>query len=217
MIIVSSVLLLLAVVSRVGCQRNPIPRSARASRNEAALEFECPEEFGYYPHPRDCTQYYVCVFGGALLESCTGGLMYSHELQTCDWPRNVGCPEGGSPIKEAEEDPLLERSAKIESLRSSNGPSNRSGSRSNSNNSRGASNRYRLSSARFRGNRSPRRPPRPPWRRSPKSRSVRGNRRGPTITRTSTSRPPRWRATGSNESTGGNPRRSARFKGTGMV
>ncbi|XP_043509139.1 uncharacterized protein LOC122528252 isoform X2 [Frieseomelitta varia] len=116
MIIVNSVLILLAVMSRVGCQRNPIPRSARASRNEAALEFECPEEFGYYPHPRDCTQYYVCVFGGALLESCTGGLMYSHELQTCDWPRNVGCPEGGSPSKEAEEDPLLERSAKIETL-----------------------------------------------------------------------------------------------------
>ncbi|XP_034186055.1 chitin deacetylase-like 5 isoform X1 [Osmia lignaria lignaria] len=115
MIIVSSVLLLLAVMSRVGCQRT-IPRSARASRNEAALEFECPEEFGYYPHPRDCTQYYVCVFGGALLESCTGGLMYSHELQTCDWPRNVGCPEGGSPGKENEEDPLLERSAKIETL-----------------------------------------------------------------------------------------------------
>jgi len=42
------------------------------------LEFECPEEFGYYPHPRDCTQYYVCVFGGALLESCTGGLMYRY-------------------------------------------------------------------------------------------------------------------------------------------
>lgn len=34
-------------------------------------------------------RYYVCVFGGALLESCTGGLMYSNELQTCDWPRNV--------------------------------------------------------------------------------------------------------------------------------
>ncbi|XP_071561543.1 uncharacterized protein Cda5 isoform X2 [Temnothorax nylanderi] len=115
MIIVSSVLLILAVVSRVGCQRNT-PRSARASRNEAVLEFECPEEFGYYPHPRDCTQYYVCVFGGALLESCTGGLMYSHDLQTCDWPRNVGCPEGHSSNKEAEEDPLLERSAKLETL-----------------------------------------------------------------------------------------------------
>ncbi|XP_053979906.1 uncharacterized protein LOC128877009 isoform X1 [Hylaeus volcanicus] len=115
MIVASSVVLLLAAASTVECQRT-IPRSARASRNEAALEFECPEEFGYYPHPRDCTQYYVCVFGGALLESCTGGLMYSHELQTCDWPRNVGCPEGGSSNKETEEDPLLERSAKIESL-----------------------------------------------------------------------------------------------------
>lgn len=57
----------------------------------SGIDFQCPEEFGYYPHPTDCSQYYVCVFGGALLESCTGGLMYSHELQTCDWPRNVGC------------------------------------------------------------------------------------------------------------------------------
>ncbi|XP_068151766.1 LOW QUALITY PROTEIN: mucin-2 [Drosophila tropicalis] len=59
--------------------------------SSSGISFDCPEEFGYYPHPTDCTQYYVCVFGGALLESCTGGLMYSHELQTCDWPRNVGC------------------------------------------------------------------------------------------------------------------------------
>ncbi|XP_032591737.1 uncharacterized protein LOC6562666 isoform X5 [Drosophila grimshawi] len=61
------------------------------STSSNGVSFDCPEEFGYYPHPTDCTQYYVCVFGGALLESCTGGLMYSHELQTCDWPRNVGC------------------------------------------------------------------------------------------------------------------------------
>ncbi|KAG8036874.1 hypothetical protein G9C98_004196 [Cotesia typhae] len=98
-----------------GCQRNT-PRSPRASRNDAALEFECPEEFGYYPHPRDCTQYYVCVFGGALLESCTGGLMYSHELQTCDWPRNVGCQSSSAANQDVEdEDPLLERAAKAES------------------------------------------------------------------------------------------------------
>lgn len=65
--------------------------SSVKTANSNGLNFDCPEEFGYYPHPTDCTQYYVCVFGGALLESCTGGLMYSHELQTCDWPRNVGC------------------------------------------------------------------------------------------------------------------------------
>lgn len=61
----------------------------------AGINFDCPEEFGYYSHPNNCTQYYVCVFGGALLESCSGGLMYSHELQTCDWPRNVGCELAG--------------------------------------------------------------------------------------------------------------------------
>ncbi|KAK0182633.1 hypothetical protein PV327_000749 [Microctonus hyperodae] len=93
------------------CERN-VQRTTRASRNDASVNFECPEEFGYYPHPHDCTQYYVCVFGGALLESCTGGLMYSHELQTCDWPRNVGCQSDAGSIQEAEEDdPLLERSS----------------------------------------------------------------------------------------------------------
>ncbi|MPC23212.1 hypothetical protein E2C01_016252 [Portunus trituberculatus] len=42
-------------------------------------DFNCPQDFGYYPHPTDCTQYYVCVFGGALQESCTGGLVYSFD------------------------------------------------------------------------------------------------------------------------------------------
>ncbi|CAB3239718.1 unnamed protein product [Arctia plantaginis] len=73
--------------SRSGPVRS-VPVAADVKKD---VDYDCPEEFGYYPHPTDCTLYYVCVFGGALLESCTGGLMYSHELQTCDWPRNVGC------------------------------------------------------------------------------------------------------------------------------
>lgn len=52
-----------------------IPVGADIKRD---ADFDCPEEFGYYPHPSDCTLYYVCVFGGALLESCTGGLMYRY-------------------------------------------------------------------------------------------------------------------------------------------
>ncbi|XP_018015601.1 mucin-17 [Hyalella azteca] len=67
-------------------RRNRLP----AGKSEV-LDFSCPEDFGYYQHPTDCTQYYVCVFGGALQESCSGGLVYSHDLQTCDWPRNVVC------------------------------------------------------------------------------------------------------------------------------
>ncbi|RWS12168.1 hypothetical protein B4U79_03702 [Dinothrombium tinctorium] len=53
--------------------------------------FVCPEKFGYFPDKRDCTRYFVCVFGEPLHESCTGGLYFSAELQTCDWPRNVLC------------------------------------------------------------------------------------------------------------------------------
>ncbi|XP_055921158.1 uncharacterized protein LOC129952548 isoform X4 [Eupeodes corollae] len=77
--------------SRITSSRSFGTNVKSSSSSATGVNFDCPEEFGYYPHPNDCTQYYVCVFGGALLESCTGGLMYSHELQTCDWPRNVGC------------------------------------------------------------------------------------------------------------------------------
>ncbi|XP_063928336.1 uncharacterized protein LOC135141291 isoform X4 [Zophobas morio] len=87
----TTVILLLASLDIAVCQRKVSRNVAVASEVKTVVNFNCPEEFGYYPHPSDCTQYYVCVFGGALLESCTGGLMYSHELQTCDWPRNVGC------------------------------------------------------------------------------------------------------------------------------
>ncbi|XP_044765098.1 uncharacterized protein LOC123321514 isoform X2 [Coccinella septempunctata] len=79
-------------ISDICFSQRKLPKHSVVSVDvKTAVHFDCPEEFGYYPHPDDCTQYYVCVFGGALLESCTGGLMYSQELQTCDWPRNVGC------------------------------------------------------------------------------------------------------------------------------
>lgn len=76
---------------RAGPTGRALGLNPKTSSSSSSSEFSCPEEFGYFPHPSDCSLYYVCVFGGALLESCTGGLMYSHELQTCDWPRNVGC------------------------------------------------------------------------------------------------------------------------------
>merc|ERR1740129_6405 len=83
-----------------------------------ASDFRCPEEFGYYQHPTECSLYYVCVFGGPLLESCTGGLVYSHDLQTCDWPRNVACqsvvskPETESSEIEAETNVIVTDSKK---------------------------------------------------------------------------------------------------------
>ncbi|KAI5754158.1 hypothetical protein M8J77_006275 [Diaphorina citri] len=99
--------------------RIPCHSQRKTSSNDripGQVEFSCPEEFGYYPHPNDCTQYYVCVFGGAVLESCTGGLMYSHELQTCDWPRNVGCDGVASVFTDEEPIQSPQRSKPLPSL-----------------------------------------------------------------------------------------------------
>lgn len=63
----------------------------QAAEGAPSDEFKCPEQFGYYADDGDCSKYFVCVFGDALHESCTGGLYFSVELQTCDWPRNVQC------------------------------------------------------------------------------------------------------------------------------
>lgn len=74
---------------------NNMPRNSPEYQNSSQLSsFQCPEQFGYYTDTKDCTKYYVCVFGEVIHESCTGGLRFSRELQTCDWPRNVDCPQG---------------------------------------------------------------------------------------------------------------------------
>ena len=72
----------------------PVTTATTNSTNnerQSSGQFKCPEKFGYYPDQNECAKYYVCVFGDALHESCTGGLYFSAELQTCDWPRNVEC------------------------------------------------------------------------------------------------------------------------------
>jgi len=89
MVITKKIVLFLALLTSDG---------VRAQKTE----FRCPEEFGYYPHPTQCSLYYVCVFGGPLLESCTGGLVYSEDLQTCDWPRNVACNRGRDNVIDTE-------------------------------------------------------------------------------------------------------------------
>ena len=61
------------------------------SNRTMATNFQCPEQFGYFPDSTDCSRYFVCVFGDPLHETCTGGLYFSTELQTCDWPQNVIC------------------------------------------------------------------------------------------------------------------------------
>ncbi|KRT80463.1 Carbohydrate-binding protein [Oryctes borbonicus] len=93
--ITGALVLLLTCLALVSSQRKVSRTAQVAEEIKPEINFQCPEEFGYYPHPSDCTLYHVCFFGRPVLESCTGGLMYSPELQTCDWPRNVGCDGTG--------------------------------------------------------------------------------------------------------------------------
>ncbi|XP_074602749.1 uncharacterized protein LOC141856360 isoform X2 [Brevipalpus obovatus] len=65
--------------------------TTNSSSPSSSSSFICPEQFGYFEDQSDCSKYFVCVFGEPLHESCTGGLYFSSELQTCDWPRNVQC------------------------------------------------------------------------------------------------------------------------------
>jgi hypothetical protein len=85
-----------STTSSASSRQSPAERQANSNEltGTSSVQFQCPEQFGYYTDTKDCTKYYVCVFGEVLHESCTGGLRFSRELQTCDWPRNVECPNG---------------------------------------------------------------------------------------------------------------------------
>jgi hypothetical protein len=76
LLVLSIIIIIIIIISDAEPCAGQQRRARISAGGQQAVEFDCPEEFGYYPHPSDCTQYYVCVFGGALLESCTGGLMY---------------------------------------------------------------------------------------------------------------------------------------------
>ena len=50
-----------------GQKKTKVGTSIAGSDIQAAVDFECPEEFGYYPAPGDCTRYYIitsftCLF-----------------------------------------------------------------------------------------------------------------------------------------------------------
>lgn len=57
---------------------------------------ECPEIDDYFnpvfhSHPYDCSLYFMCNNGTAILRECYEGLLWSAENEWCDYPENVIC------------------------------------------------------------------------------------------------------------------------------
>lgn len=64
--------------------------------------FQCPKDYPKadkngqsvthpnFPHPEDCTKFYICLNGVEPRHgNCDAGLVYNEDLQRCDEPENV--------------------------------------------------------------------------------------------------------------------------------
>lgn len=63
---------------------------------EAALPSECPlidDPYNpvFFPHPEECSKYFMCYNGTAIERECYYGLVWSVDKEWCDYPENVNC------------------------------------------------------------------------------------------------------------------------------
>lgn len=59
-------------------------------------DFDCPDNFGFYPHYRSCDKYWACENGTASLKVCGNGLVFDDAdplRENCAYPFSVNCGE----------------------------------------------------------------------------------------------------------------------------
>lgn len=79
--------LILALAVGALAQENKNPK-------EAAQDFKCPENNGFFADPEQCDLYYECVDGIAEAKLCQDGLLFEDgnpNQEKCDYPFNVNC------------------------------------------------------------------------------------------------------------------------------
>ncbi|XP_040164462.1 mucin-2-like [Anopheles arabiensis] len=76
-------------------QRCLLGQMEEQSHVEVAFQFEelCnnPDVVQIFPNPTNCTQYILCYGTVPIVQSCSGGLLFNPQLNTCDLPGNVVC------------------------------------------------------------------------------------------------------------------------------
>ncbi|XP_068224677.1 uncharacterized protein Gasp isoform X3 [Palaemon carinicauda] len=85
----STIALLLLGVAAIGAQESSVSPGG-------AGNWQCPHEFGFYPHDTSCDKYYSCEAGVATLKTCGNGLAFDNSdseylRENCDYSHNVDC------------------------------------------------------------------------------------------------------------------------------
>lgn len=56
--------------------------------------YDCPDDFGFFGHPKSCDKYYACSNGTATLKLCGNGLVFDESdplRENCAYPFSVKC------------------------------------------------------------------------------------------------------------------------------
>lgn len=72
------------------------PQAAAPARPQNFGTFNCPDDFGFYPHLKSCDKYWGCDNGTAALKTCGNGLVFDDsdsKRENCAYPFSVDCGE----------------------------------------------------------------------------------------------------------------------------
>lgn len=75
----------------------PAAAQSQPSRPQTYVgSFNCPDDFGFYPHQKSCDKYWACDNGTASLKTCGNGLVFDdsdYKRENCAYPFSVECGE----------------------------------------------------------------------------------------------------------------------------
>lgn len=106
------------------CEDKTIVECDKGCNRGKDEEFECPSNFGTFPHPEDCSKYYVCKYKVPMMHVCHEGELYDIEQERCLDRKLVDCGNrkdkdlelttiSETTTTEAEESTTLEPTTKI--------------------------------------------------------------------------------------------------------
>lgn len=71
-----------------------VPARSNSGSSGFVGSFNCPDDFGFYPHVKSCDKYWACDNGTATLKTCGNGLVFDDsdmKRENCAYPFSVDC------------------------------------------------------------------------------------------------------------------------------